>query len=270
MTDDLHIHLENLSVELIDTVSDDRLTNYDVPLYKRLRFIKVLIELGADPNYIDNTYIDITRTALESAFLGEQILHIKLLMHLGADMTTREIDAMNNTFNISNIMCLLRICPNLRKFYNGKICNDDSEASNSSFMDTVDTWINHENYQLKEDPEILSILLDQANIDITPYLQYFNNLLPGACLAALESRFGLDLYIRVWMSTKPFIDDVSWKTQQCTIGVYSKPDRMANSLIQLASSSEHSHSNEAAMYDATAKVLFYDTTQKKRFQNLPQ
>jgi hypothetical protein len=268
---DFDIHLENLSVELIDEVSADRLVNYDVPLYKRLRLIKTLIELGANPNYVDNTYIDYPNTtALEKAFLGEQILHIKLLMHLGAEMTTREIDAMNNTFGVSNIMCLLRICPNLRKFYKGKIWNDQSEESNSSFMNTVDTWINHENYQLKEDPEIISILLDQANIDITPYLQYFNHLLPDACLAALESRFDINPYIRVWMSAKPFIDDVSWKTVQCTIGIYSKPDRMANSLIQMASSSEHSYSNEAAMYDATAKVLFYDTNQKERLQRLPQ
>jgi hypothetical protein len=253
---------EDLSVELIDEVSADRLVNYDKPLYERLRNIKELVELGADPNYVDTN----DRTALEQAFLGEQILHIKLLRHLGAEMTTREIDAMNNSFG-TNIGCLLRICPHLRKYYSHKVWNEETEDSNSSFMNSVDNWIHHKHFQLGNDPEILSILFDQANVDITPYLQNFNNILPPACLLSLQSCYGSNLYIRVWMCAKPFMDHISWKTWQCTIGVYSEADRKANSLLQIASSSEHSYSNESAMYDATAKVLYFqidrDTRGKK-------
>ncbi|MEX0598876.1 MAG: hypothetical protein WD512_20500, partial [Candidatus Paceibacterota bacterium] len=241
----------------------DNMVLYDKPLYERLRTIKELVELGADPNYVDSD----DRTALEQAFLGEQILHIKLLTHLGAEMTTREINAMNTSVGIRNIGCLLRICPNLRKYYLHKVWNEGTEDSNSSFMNSVDHWIHHEHFQLFHDPEILSILFDQANVDITPYLQKFHYILPPVCLLSLQSRFGQNLYIRIWMCGKPYMHHISWKTCQCTIGVYSQPDRMANSLLQIASSSEHCYNNESAMYDATAKVIYL---QSKKESHIPK
>lgn len=248
---------DQLSLQLISEINKDHM--FKGLLHERLRLIMDLVSIGADPCYIDiSNPIKGHVTPLERALMGDLPLHAKLLMHLGAKITQIEIGAIN-TLNMSS-RALFRICPELRKYHNYEKRYPTEE--DDSFLLAVDNWIHSDRCQLKEDPEILFIVFADAKINLTPYLRYFNDLLPEDCLTSIHLRFGSDVYIRIWMKKNPHITDLLWDTYQCSIGVYTQSTCLSDSMIQTAASSTYSHNRTSAMYDATSMLLHYDSTKK--------
>lgn len=151
--------VQQLSYKLIEEIGKDRYVDYDTPLYKRLRYLKDLIDQGADPNYVkvDREYRD-TTTPLEVAILNGLCLHVALLMHEGARIYDIEREAINNSGTI-DVAIMFRIVPELRKYH---------KWGNSPHMDTPDKdweervqiWREGSYFELDKDPEILHIILN--------------------------------------------------------------------------------------------------------------